>query len=211
MVRFTSFFQAGPVACVFARRGHRSNVIITLLSVVLVCGILAACGGSTPTTTNTSKSTSAAIASTPTATPTPTPTMAPTATPTPRPPTPTPRPVPTSPPPPPRPTPAPPPPSPAILGLTPASMFIGGSSCGRTATAFICSQPVVTNLSTNQNMSWFDFASFGGVSFRPTGGVLGPRQSVRVTVIIPIKNCGTGTLFFRGPLNTHTIAWDCHH
>jgi hypothetical protein len=93
--------------------------------------------------------------------------------------------------------------------LTPVSMFIAGSTCNRTATTFICSQPVVTNLSTNQNMRWSASSNFGA-SFSPAGGVLGPRQSVRITVFIPIRGCGTGTLFFVGPLNTHTIAWNCH-
>jgi len=196
MMRFTPFPPTARALCPPVRRGRRITITITILSVILACSIMAACGGSAPAT-SASKPTATAMIPTPTDTPTPTPTMAPTPTPTPVPPTPTPVPA--------------PPPSPAILGLTPASMFIGGSSCGQTATVFICSQPVVTNLSTNQNMRWSTSANFGGVSFSPAGGVLGPRQSVRITVTIRRSGCGTGTLFFFGPLNTHTIAWDCHH
>ncbi|HZO72415.1 MAG TPA: hypothetical protein VFB60_09455 [Ktedonobacteraceae bacterium] len=213
-MRFPPFTQAGPGACVLVRRGHHSNIIITILSVVLVCGILTACGGSAAATTPAPKKTSVVIAATPT--PTDTPTPAPTPTPTPAP-TPTPIPAPTSAPPPPPPppppphppTPIPPVPSPAILGLTPASMFIAGSTCAQNSTFFFCSQPVVTNLSTNQNMRWSASSNFGA-SFSPAGGVLGPRQSVRITVTIRRSGCGVGTLFFVGPLNTHTIAWNCH-
>lgn len=194
-MRSTPFPPTARALCPPVRRGRRINIAITILSIILACSILAACGGSAPTT-SAATPTATAIAPTPTDTPTPTPTPTPAPTPTP-----TPVPAPTQP---------PPQPSPAFLGLTPASMFIGGSSCTQTATVFICSQPVVTNLSTNQNMSWSDFANFPGVSFSPGGGTLGPGQSVRVTVTIPRAGCGTGTLFFKGPLNTHTIAWNCH-
>src|SRR5581483_2870814 len=196
MVRSTSFPPTARTSCPSVRCGRRINIMITILSVILACSILAACGGSTPAT-SASTPTSAAIVATPTDTPTPTPT--PTSTPTP---------VPTPIPPPPAP-PTQPPPSPAILGLTPASMFIGGTSCAQNATFFFCSQPVVTNLSTNQDMRWSASSNFGA-SFSPAGGVLGPQQSVRITVTIRRSGCGVGTLFFVGPLNTHTIAWNCH-
>src|SRR5579885_3173947 len=140
MVRSTTFPPTARISCPSVRRGRRIKMMITILSVILACSILTACGGSASATSASTPT----VAPTPTPTATPTPTVAPTPTPTPSP-TPVPAPPPTQ---------APPPPSPAILGLTPASMFIAGSTCTQNATFFFCSQPVVTNSYFDWSIDW---------------------------------------------------------
>lgn len=162
-----------------------------LLSLVLACGLLVACGSST---TAQQASTSPVVATTgPTPTPTPLPTRPP--TPTPVPPTPTPVPRSTA---------------PALLDLQPASMSIVGHLDCRRTTVYVCTARVLSRASNSSNLHWVAFTNVPGhVTFNPASGVLAPGHSVFVTISVPFTSCTRGLFSFQGPINTHTISWAC--
>src|SRR5579859_6735013 len=139
--------------------------------------------------------------------PTAIPTLAPTPTATP-PPTPTPKSKPTA-------TPVQPtqPPVTAaqpILDLRPSSMsIVGHLDCNKGQT-YICFARVLSRPDAQRPLNWFAFTNVPGhISFSPSGGSLGPGQSVLVTITVPFNDCTPGLFFFRGPINTHTITWAC--
>jgi hypothetical protein len=163
---------------------------------------LAACGGQPATThqLTTHRSAPPHLAPTPTKAPTPTPKPTPTPTPTPQP-----QPVATQPPP----VATQPPPGPAILDVAPASMsIVGHLDCSKTASAYFCQAAVISGAGNRASLSWTAFANIGGVGFSPAQGSLAPGTRVVLTISIPVGECA-GTFFFRGPVNTHTISWQC--
>ena len=171
------------------RTGMRTRIIVTVLGIVFVSSMLAACGAST-----------AAVESTPSPTPThvivPTPKPSPTQAPTPKP-TPTPTPIPVQ-------------GAPAILDLRPSSMSIVGHLDCQKNGAFVCFARVLSGSSNQSKLNWSSFTNVpGNIVFSPSSGVLAPGQSVLVTITIPFNACTPGLFFFRGPVNTHTITWAC--
>lgn len=183
----------------------RPHVLLTRKPVILFCCALLACVslalagcGSQPATAH--RSAPPHLTPTPTKPPTPTPTPTPTATPTPRP-----QPVATQPPP----VAPPPPPGPAILDVAPASMsIVGHLDCNKTASAYFCQAAVISGAGNRATLSWTAFANIGGVGFSPAQGSLAPGTRIVLTISIPVGEC-SGTFFFRGPVNTHTISWQC--
>jgi len=168
------------------------------LTVIFCCSLiaclLAACGGS-PAASNQPAPT---FTPTPTFIPTPTDTPGLTPTPTPQPPTPTPQP----------PAPTQPPPAP-ILDVAPSSMsIVGHLDCSKTTSVFVCQAAVISNASNQTALHWVAFANISGVGFIPSQGSLSPGTRVILIVKIPVHEC-SGTFFFRGPANTHTISWQC--
>jgi hypothetical protein len=185
------------------------NKLIIVFCYSLFACLLVACGSST--TTGTQETSTPTVVSTPTRAPTPTPTPKPTPkptpTPTPIPPTPTqssyvsaqPTAIPTQPPS----VPAP------ILDVAPASMsIVGHLDCSKTAAVFICQSAVISRASNQATLHWVAYANIMGVSFAPVQGNLAPGTRVILTIRIPVNEC-SGTFFFQGPINTHTIVWQC--
>jgi hypothetical protein len=168
------------------------------LTVIFCCSLiaclLAACGSS-PAASNQPAPT---LTPTPTFIPTPTDTPGLTPTPTPQPPTPTPQP----------PAPTQPPPAP-ILDVAPSSMsIVGHLDCSKTTSVFVCQAAVISGASNQTALHWVAFANISGVGFIPSQGSLSPGTRVILTIKIPVHEC-SGTFFFRGPANTHTISWQC--
>ena len=173
------------------------------LTVIFCCSLLAfllvACGGS-PVVSKQPPPTFTPIP-TFTATPTNIPTQRPTPTPTPtsRPPTPTPQPT----------VATQPPSSAAILDVAPSSMsIVGHLDCSRTTTVFTCQAAVISRASNRAALHWVAFANIANVAFIPAQGSLAPGIRVILTVKIPVNEC-SGTFFFQGLVNTHTIIWQC--
>jgi hypothetical protein len=168
------------------------------LTVIFCCSLiaclLAACGASPAASSQPSPT----LTPTPTFIPTPTDTPGLTPTPTPQPPTPTPQP----------PAPTQPPPAP-ILDVAPSSMsIVGHLDCSRTTSVFVCQAAVISGASNQTTLHWVAFANISGVRFIPSQGSLSPGTRVILTIKIPVYEC-SGTFFFRGPVNTHTISWQC--
>ena len=190
---------------------NRPHVLLTRRPVILFWCTLLACisialagCGSQPATAQRSAP-PRHLAPTPTKAPTPTPTPKPTPTPTATP-VPQPQPVATQPPPV---APQPPPPGPAILDVAPASMsIVGHLDCSKNASAYFCQAAVISGSGNQSSLSWTAFANIGGVGFSPAQGTLAPGTRVVLTISIPVGEC-SGTFFFRGPVNTHTISWQC--
>ena len=182
---------SNPHRMPFARK-----LAIVFCCSLIVC-LLVACGGSPAT----SSQPTPRLTPTPTFIPTPTPTPIDTPTPTPKPPpTATPRPA----------TPIQPPVTPApILDVTPSSMsIVGHLDCSRTSSVFVCQAAVISRASNQTTLHWVAFANLSGVGFTPSQGDLAPATRVILTIRIPVNEC-SGTFFFRGPANTHTISWQC--
>jgi hypothetical protein len=177
----------------WSRRRMQTSTFVAVFGLVLVTCTLVSCGSSTtPATSVPSPTPTHVLLSTPTPTPFPSPTPKPTAIPTP---------VPTA-------TSAPV--SPAILDLRPSSMSIVGHLDCQKNGAFVCFAQVLSRPSAQSNLHWFAFTNVpGGIAFHPSSGVLGPGQSVLVTITVPFTACTQGLFFFRGPINTHTITWAC--
>ena len=192
---------------------HRMQIARKLLAIfcwTMFVFLLGACGSSAPAGSNSAPT----RASTPPAKPTPTvaPTHAAKPTPTHVPPTP----IPTKPPV------APTSPAssyassssaasaqPPILDVAPASMsIVGHLDCSKTASVFVCQAAVISRASNQGVLHWVAFANIGGVSFSPAQGNLSPGTRVILTIRIPLQECA-GTFFFQGPINTHTIGWQC--
>jgi hypothetical protein len=176
------------------------NAAVMFCFMIIITSVLASCG-------------SAAVGQAPTpvptqvASPTPIPTLAPTPTATP-PPTPTPKPKPTTPPA--QPTQPPVTAAQPILDLRPSSMsIVGHLDCNKGQT-YICFARVLSRPDAQRPLNWFAFTNVPGhIGFSPSGGSLGPGQSVLVTITVPFNDCTPGLFFFRGPINTHTITWAC--
>ena len=179
------------------KRIRIKNVTI-MFCLIIIASVLASCGsaasGQAPAPTLTQTSPTAV----PTLAPTPTPTHPPT-------PTPTPKPKPTA-----QPTQPPVTAAPPILDLRPSSMsIVGHLDCNRGQT-FICFARVLSRPDAQRSLNWFAFTNVPGhIGFSPSGGSLGPGQSVLVTITVPFNDCTPGLFFFRGPINTHTITWAC--
>lgn len=177
--------------------------------IVIVAFLLVACGSSTETSNHPASTPIRSVVSTPKHTPTP-------------PPTPTPKPTPTFTPIRPTPThpaylpvqptsiPTQPPMIPAsILDVAPASMsIVGHLDCSKTATVYVCQAAVISGASNQAPLHWVAFANVAGVSFSPAQGTLAPGTRVLLTINIPVEAC-SATFFFQGPVNTHTIVWQC--
>jgi hypothetical protein len=181
--------------------GMPTKMLVTVLGIVLVGSMLAACGAAatvvkaTPSPTPTH-----VIAPTPTPAFTPTPKPSPTPVPMPKP---TPTQVPSVPP-------TPVPAAPAILDLRPLSMSIVGHLDCQKNGAYSCLARVLSRASNQSNLNWTAFSNVpGGITFSPASGILAPGQSVLVTITVPFTSCTPGLFFFRGPVNTHTITWAC--
>jgi len=86
--------------------------------------------------------------------------------------------------------------------------IVGHLDCTRTSTVFVCQAAVISRASNQGALHWTAFANIGGVGFAPAVGDLASGTRIVLTIRIPIKEC-TGTFFFRGPINTHTIGWQC--
>ena len=184
---------------------HTRRPVVLFCCALLACVTvtLAACGSQPATAHQPTIHRSVSLRPTPTPKPTPTPTPKPTPTPTP---TPVPPPPPTQPPAPP---PPPPPPGPAILDVAPASMsIVGHLDCSKNATTYFCQAAVISGSGNQSSLSWTAFANIGGVGFSPAAGTLAPGTRVVLSISIPAGEC-SGTFFFRGPVNTHTISWQC--
>ena len=182
-------------------RSIQTRGVWVVICLVLVTGMLVACGSATASATAVPSPTHVILL---TPTPSPSPTPKPTATPTP---IPTATPVPVQPA---IPTPVPAQGAPAILDLRPSSMSIVGHLDCQKNGAFVCFAQVLSRPSAQSNLHWFAFTNVpGGIVFRPSIGVLGPGQSVLVTITVPFTACTQGLFFFRGPINTHTITWAC--
>ncbi len=176
----------------------RRNSIVVAFCMIVIMTALASCGSAaagniTP------------LSSTPTPTLVPSPTVIPTHVPTPTL-TPKPTPIPTEAP---QPT-QQPAAAPAILDLRPLSMsFVGHLDCQKNG-AFVCLARVLSSSNNQSDLHWFAFTNLpGNIGFSPASGVLAPDQSVLVTITVPFNDCTAGLFFFRGPVNTHTITWDC--
>jgi len=178
---------------------------------IIAAFMLVACGGSTGTNNRPALASTStrSVVSTPTHTPTPPPTPTPKPTPTFTPirPTPThpaylpaqPTSIPTQPPM----VPAP------ILDVAPASMsIVGHLDCNKTATVYVCQAAVISRASNQAPLHWVAFANVAGVSFSPAQGTLAPGTRMLLTINIPVEAC-SATFFFQGPVNTHTIVWQC--
>jgi hypothetical protein len=160
-------------------------VLLALLALVVVAGLLVACGagaqGARPQATSTAV---------PTLTPSPTspPTSVPTATPQPT---------------------HPPLPLP-LLDVRPSSMsIVGHLDCTKMST-YVCQAEVLSRASNQQALHWSTSSSVPGqVSFSPSTGVLAPGQSTLITISVPLNDCTHGLFSFHGPANTHTISWAC--
>lgn len=178
---------------------HTRRPVVLFCCALLACVSLALAGcGSQPATAH--RSVPPHLIPTPTKIPTPTPTPRPTPTPVPTP-TPAPQPQPAAP--------QPPPPGPAILDVAPASMsIVGHLDCSKNTTAYFCQAAVISGAGNQSSLSWTAFANIGGVGFSPATGILAPGTRVVLTISIPVGEC-SGTFFFRGPVNTHTISWQC--
>ena len=178
-------------------RRMQTSTFVAVFSLILVTCTLVSCGSSTTSATSVPSPTPTHIVlSTPTPTPFPSPTPKPTAIPTPVPPA--------------TPTPVIAQGMPAILDLRPSSMSIVGHLDCQKNGAFVCFAQVLSRPSAQSNLHWFAFTNVpGGIVFRPSSGVLGPGQSVLVTITVPFTACTQGLFFFRGPINTHTITWAC--
>jgi hypothetical protein len=181
-----------------AQRMQAASKLAVICWCVLLILLLAACGSS-PTASNQNPPAPTATLL-PTSTNAPTPTAAPTLPPTPKltpPPTPILAPTP------------PPPPAASILDVAPASMsIVGHFDCIRTATVFICQAAVISRARNQATLHWAAFANFGKVGFAPAVGNLAPGTRIILTIRIPVNECA-GTFFFQGPVNTHTISWQC--
>jgi hypothetical protein len=201
------YFLTGITHSLSQRYSQSIIRLLVMLSSIPIAFLLIACSGSTGTSNH------PALTSTPTMTAIPTPTHTPTPTPTPKPtltpipPTPThsaylpvqPTAVPTQPPA----VPAP------ILDVAPASMsIVGHLDCSKTTTVYVCQAAVISRVSNQASLHWVASAHVTGVSFSPTEGNLAPGTRVLLTIRIPIKAC-SATFFFQGPINTHTIIWQC--
>jgi hypothetical protein len=179
--------------------------LFVIFSSSIIAFLLVACGGSTATSNQQAPATTPTLTIVPTPTHAPTPTPKP--TPTPIPPTPTqssyipvqPTAAPTQPPS----VPAP------ILDVAPASMsIVGHLDCSKTASVYICQAAVISRASNQATLHWTAFANITGVSFSPVQGNLAPGTRVLLTIRIPVNEC-SATFFFQGPINTHTIVWQC--
>ena len=187
------------------RTGIRTRMMVTLLCVMFLSSLLAACGTATTAVKPTPSPTATHIL---VPTPQPSPTQVPTPKPTPTH-VPTPKPIPTHAPAP-TPTPTPVQVAPAVLDLRPSSMsIVGHLDCQKNA-AFVCFARVISGASNQSNLHWFAFTNVpGNILFSPSSGILPPGQSVLVTITVPFNACTPGLFFFRGPINTHTITWAC--
>lgn len=197
-----------PLACLhrFQIRTQQS-AIMTILCIVFIASMLAACGSTSTTAGLSPKPTStSAVLATPTPHPSPTPTPKPEQVPTP---TPAPKPA-LSQAPVPAPTSAPAQGAPAILDLRPASMSIVGHLDCQKSGAYICFARVLSRASNQSNLSWSASTNVPGrISFSPASGVLVPGQSVLITITVSFTACTPGLFIFQGPVNTHTITWAC--
>ena len=168
-------------------RRRSATTLLALLGLVVVAGLLGACGaraqGARPQATSTALSTL-----TPSPAPTSSPTAAPTATPQ---------------------STQPPLPLP-ILDVRPSSMSIVGHLDCTKASTYVCQAEVLSRASNQQALHWSTSSSVSGqVSFSPSSGVLSPGQSTLITISVPLNDCTQGLFFFHGPANTHTISWAC--
>lgn len=191
-----SLSNAGPS---YPYRMRFARPLTIVFCCFFIACLLAACGGSTATSHQSTPPLTPTATFTLTPTNTPTPTLRPTSTPTPRPRAPTPLPAT---------QPAPPVPAP-ILDVAPSSMsIVGHLDCRRTSSVFVCQAGVFSRASNQAVLHWVAFSNIAGVSFTPAQGSLASNSRVILTIRIPVNAC-SGTFFFQGPVNTHTIIWQC--
>jgi hypothetical protein len=96
-----------------------------------------------------------------------------------------------------------------ILDVAPSSMsIVGHLDCSRTSAVFVCQAAVISRASNQATLHWVAFANISGVGFVPFQGNLAPGTRVILSIRIPVNEC-SGTFFFQGPTNTHTIVWQC--
>jgi len=86
--------------------------------------------------------------------------------------------------------------------------IVGHLDCSKTASIYVCQAAVISRASNQATLHWVAFANIGGVGFTPVQGNLAPGTRVILTIRIPANEC-SGTFFFQGPINTHTIVWQC--
>ncbi len=203
-----SQFSIGSTSSSDSHRIYLGRKLAVICCCFLLILLLAACGSSAAASSQLTPTPTPTLMPTPTDTPTPSPTPSPSPTPKPTPtPTPKPAPLPTQPP---APTQPPPAPAPApILDVAPASMsIVGHFDCSRTTTVFVCQAAVISRANNQAILHWVAFANFGNVGFAPSVGNLAPGTRIILTIRIPVTECA-GTFFFQGPVNTHTISWQC--
>jgi hypothetical protein len=87
--------------------------------------------------------------------------------------------------------------------------LVGHLDCTKKG-AFVCFARVLSSISNHSDLPWLAFTNVpGNIAFSPVSGVLTPGQSTLITITVPLTACTPGLFFFRGPINTHTIAWAC--
>ncbi len=181
------------------RRVSGNGKIMAVFCCALMACLLAACGGSPAASPSSSASVSPV---TPTVVVAPTPTQVP---PTPKPAPPTPAPVAQQSTAPKAAQSAPAP----ILDVAPVSMGINGHvDCKKSATVYTCQSAVISRASNQVAHHWTAYANIPGVGFSPAQGSVAPGTRVILTITIPVQEC-SGTFFYQGPINTHTIIWRC--